>query len=254
MITSPIADKIKNLFTLRLIYDMIYITEISEKEIESITLKLHELQYYIYLLDKELEENEHPDMESLERRWRDIFVYLERCGIPTDRHADYCAEILKYQKHELEVRQGKSLTKLDPGVFYTVKSCDVKLMRKILYFHFPSISQRVKEEEWCLFDYYAEIYDDVDDVLEDAGTNNGNLFLHTIQEKGLDATLHVYSGLLNDRTVKMNQMRNDEQSSGFISENTDLMHRKTTELLQNRIEQLQGLTIILGNMKVAENI
>lgn len=254
MITSPIADKIKNLFDLRLIYHMIEGCKINEKEKEIITLKLHELQYYIYLLDKELEEHEHPDMESLERKWLDIFVSLEKCGIPADMHVDYCAEILKYQQHELGVRQGKSLTQLDPGVFYTVKSCDVKLIRKILYFHFPSLSQWVKEEEWCLFDYYAEIYDDVEDVLEDAGTNNGNLFLHTIQEQGLDATLKAYSVLLNHTTVKMNPVKNDKQSPGFIATNTDLMHRKTMEILQNRIEQLKGLAIILGSMKVAENI
>ena len=232
---------------------MIDFSEITESEKETITLKLHELQYFIYLLDKILEENEHPDQESLEKIWWDIFLSLERCGIPKIWQVDYCAEILNYQKHELGVRQGKSLTQLDPGVFYAVKSCDVKLMRKILYFHFPSLSQWVKEDEWCLFDYYAEIYDDVEDVLEDAGTNNGNLFLHTIQEKGLTEALQVYLGLLNHRT-ELNQMINDEQGSVFISVNTDLMHRKTLELLQNRIEQLHGLAIILGSMKVTENI
>lgn len=164
--------------------------------------KLIKLQYSIYLLDDVLETNWDVDMNLIAQRWAVIYNDLSALGISTELHDKFCSYIYKYQKHELEIRDGKLPTRLSMEYFYFYKSCDVKLLRKIIYKAFPSLNKVCTLSGWRLFDLITEINDDVTDVYEDMETINGNRFLIGSYVNGLQKTkdnFHAYIEELAER-------------------------------------------------------
>lgn len=153
---------------------------------------LIKLQYHIYLLDSILENNWLVPSSKIKEAWTAIHADLIEIGIDRNSIDEYCRHIYKYQKHELELREYKLPERLTMEYFYFYKSCDVKLLRRIIYDKYPKLKRENKLSDWRVFDLITEINDDVEDVYEDLYTINGNRFLLGILKNGVTKTHNCY--------------------------------------------------------------
>ncbi|HMQ07536.1 MAG TPA: hypothetical protein PKC30_09565 [Saprospiraceae bacterium] len=245
MAVTEVENKIRALFELRNIYTMLEEAISNQKELQEGIRNLHRVQEAIYHLDQYLEETNDPVSQELDALWANITRSLEYCNIPMEMHASYCSEIRMYQDHELLLREGNSLISMDPFHFYIIKSCDVKLMRKLLYFWYPVLIKSCKESDWILFDFYAEMYDDLDDIFEDMETNNGNYFLSVVSIVGLEEACCMYSNWIEEAPLKL--MATKLNDSKFIEEITYKMKESLLELIGTRRQLMEKRSFPLGN-------
>lgn len=187
-----LIEKIDALFVYRKLPFLIEQGGASESEQKSLTQKLFDLQVSIYDLDTYLESNWVLKVEQIDFWWQPIYTAMTALGVPSNKQEDFLTHIKKYQKHEMQLREGKYPSRLEMEYFYFYKSCDVKLLRRIIYSHYPSLRKRYTLADWRTFDLVTEIDDDVEDVYEDQGTINGNRFLIGICHEGLDVTVKQY--------------------------------------------------------------
>jgi len=138
---------------------------------------LVQLQIAIYHLDLYLEENWKTKKSELSRYWKDIYSCIKHLGISKKRGEVYLKDIQRYQKHELQLRTNKLPTEYSVEYYYYYKSCDVKLMRRIIYDYIPELKKDYSLADWRIFDLITEINDDVEDLFEDMENINGNYFL-----------------------------------------------------------------------------
>ncbi len=158
---------------------------------------LVELQFLIYELDNYLESSWKITKKGLKPYWKAIAVSLTKLGVPKSKHDDYLSQIRKYQKHELELREGKLPTRYKLSYYYFYKSCDVKLLRRIIYDYIPQLKKEYSLSAWRNFDLITEINDDVEDLQEDVKTINGNcFFIHLLQHEKEETYQHFNSYLL----------------------------------------------------------
>ncbi|MDF1699124.1 MAG: hypothetical protein P1U56_24940 [Saprospiraceae bacterium] len=215
--------------------------------------KLIDLQYHIYMLDHELETNWEVDLDIIAERWVKIYDALLALNIPKNQHDSYCRHIYKYQKHELDIREGKLPTRLSMEYFYFYKSCDVKLLRKIIYKLNPALSKVFKESQWRLFDLVTEINDDIEDIQEDAQTINGNRFLISIKLMGKQQTETIFKDFLNDISS-----RNAKTSLSFnalnIKDWTETQVVETIQLLESQLKAYDRLDTQLYDDFIPKNV
>lgn len=215
--------------------------------------KLINLQYHIYKLDHELESNWNVDLPTIQDRWDRIYEALIDLGISRTLHDKFCGHIYKYQQHELDIRKGKLPTRLSMEYFYFYKSCDVKLIRKIIYQNNTNLSKSLKESNWRLFDLVTEINDDVADLQEDLHTINGNRFLISLKQFGKSKTKEVFSNFLKEIDI-----RNDKQAISFgnidLKGWTKTQIDDTLQLLDNQIEKFESLDTSLYDRFVKRSI
>ena len=208
--------------------------------------KLIDLQYHIYKLDHELESNWEVDTRIIKDRWEKIYQSLLALNVPVALHDKYCKHIYKYQKHELDVRQGKLPTRLSMEYFYFYKSCDVKLLRKIIYRNNANLSNTLKESNWRLFDLITEINDDVTDLQEDITTINGNRFLISLKQFGEAETKKIFVKFLKEI-----EARNRQQIISFgnidLTNWTKTQVDETLDLLNIQIDNFESLDTSLYN-------
>jgi len=171
---------------------------------------LIQLQYDIYKLDHELETNWDVDLAVIADRWTKIHGDLRQLGVDEAKLDKYSSHIYKYQKHELEIRQRKLPTRLSMEYFYFYKSCDVKLLRRLIYDRNPALSSVVKTSDWRLFDLVTEINDDVEDLQEDTTTINGNRFLISMMQKGIDETVATFNNYLEDLNKRNQNVQSNQ--------------------------------------------
>jgi len=239
---DTLRDKIIALFEYRQLPELIIFG--GKTWSESYYEQLIDLQYHIYKLDHELETNWKVDMKIINNRWTEIYKSLDRLGISRKQHDRYCRHIYKYQKHELDIRNQKLPTRLSMEYFYFYKSCDVKLLRKLIYRHNPTLAKEIKESEWRLFDLVTEVNDDVTDLQEDIHTINGNRFLISLKQFGPDRTKSIFADFLQEL-----KLRNDATPLRFkdidLHAWTDEQIVVTQELLDEQIAAFGGLDTAL---------
>lgn len=215
--------------------------------------KLIDLQYHIYRLDHELESNWNVDPALIDNRWKSIYQALDALGIPSSDHDNYCRHIYKYQKHELDIRALKLPIRLSMEYFYFYKSCDVKLLRKIIYKNNPKLSKAIKESHWRLFDLVTEINDDVEDLQEDVTTINGNRFLISLKLLGKKKTTQIFSAYLQELRI-----RNNAKPLTFegidLSRWTEIQIEETLTLLHKQVDLFSDLDTTLYDRLVQSNI
>lgn len=165
---------------------------------EAFYKKLIELQANIYHLDHVLESDWTVDMEEIDHKWVAIHKSLLDLGVPHVKINEYCRHIYKYQKHELEIREGRLPLRFKMEYFYFYKSCDVKLIRRLIYDRYTSLKRIARLSEWRVFDLITEIDDDIEDIYEDLTTINGNRFLLSILKHGKEKTAEQFSIFLNE--------------------------------------------------------
>ncbi len=192
---------------------------------------LIQLQYDIYILDNELETNWDVDMDIIDERWKVIHQDLDVLGVAESEYDEYSAHIYKYQKHELGIRDGKLPTRLSMEYFYFYKSCDVKLLRRLIYNRNSHLAKVIKPSEWRTFDLVTEVNDDVVDLQEDATTINGNRFLISLLQLGKEKTVNIFNDFLDEMDLR-NKALNVKSIEGVeFVEWTDIQIRETKQLV-----------------------
>ena len=170
---KAILHKINELFEYRGIRDLA--SELGQMD-NGVYDKLIEIQYRIFLYDKHLEQFEYPLRTELERLWKVIVLAMKDLGCSDEQASELLSEIETYARNELAMRQGVKLNSLPISYFYYYKSCDVRLMRKLLRWKAGTSSSSNSDFRWYIFDWVTEVNDDVSDVQEDRNTFNGNRF------------------------------------------------------------------------------
>jgi len=229
---KQLREKIVELFEYRRLPELIKLGNNGKADVDLLE-KLIQLQADIYHLDHTLESNWEADEKKLSEHWKDIHSSLVKLEVKPTELDHYSRHIYKYQKHELELRQKKYPTRLSMEYFYFYKSCDVKLLRKLIYDHYPNLGQHMNLAHWRVFDLITEINDDVEDVFEDLETINGNRFLLTIMLEGKSEAKNVFRRYLSSLEGRL---------TGYgtvIDKMTADVYRSTKKLLKDRLKTVK---------------
>lgn len=198
---------------------------------------LVDLQFLIYDLDNYLESSWKINKQKLNGYWKAISANLTNLGVPIQKHDDYLQQIKKYQKHELELREGKLPTRYKLSYYYFYKSCDVKLLRRIIYDYIPQLKKEYKLSAWRNFDLVTEINDDVEDLQEDVKTINGNcFFIHLLQNTKEDTSKHFSSYLYEIDTA----IEKDKALNADLYKWGKKVTQDTNKLLEGQIKNYDG--------------
>lgn len=203
---EQLRDKIEQLFEYRAFPELYRLSGGSSGELKRIHKQLVELQARIYDLDGYLEANWELKDKQLSHYWNKIYASLTNMGIPSSKQYEYCSQIHKYQKHEVDLRHNLMPTRLDMEYFYFYKSCDVKLQRRLLIENFPTLKKLFTAGDWRYFDLVTEINDDATDLEEDTSTINGNRLLISFYLKGKSSTKEEFGDFL-DKVIKKSKER-----------------------------------------------
>ena len=227
--------KIDDLFHYRKLPYLLDLVEQDVTKKDALLAKLKNLQVAIYNLDHYLESNWLISHEQLDNCWKFIHDSLEDCGVARPEHEDYLSQIKKYQEHELQLREGKMPGRLRMEYFYFYKSCDVKLLRRIIYNYYPELDSLYPLELWKAFDLITEIDDDIEDVFEDQSTINADRFLIDCVLEGVDFTYSYFRSFLE--SIEQNHFDGFDLS---ISSHVQLKEWSIKEK-QKTIERLIGV-------------
>ena len=206
------SEKISHLFEERYRIALLESVEPDHRKRKDFLQDLLCLQDAIYQLDAILEAEWNVDMRLIDAAWKHIYEALKAFKTSNEID-DMVADIKAYQSHELGQRNELSVSEIKADSFYFTKSCDVRLMRELIFENYPSLYESYRLEDWKTYDIITEIRDDVDDLEEDRGTYNGNRFMKYLEENGIPDTKSHYYALviyqfkqfeLEEKTGKIN--------------------------------------------------
>lgn len=241
--------KIKALFEYRQIPELMADGKIKGKK--ALYKKLIALQISIYELDEHLESNWDIKKTDLSTYWNNIHNAMMDCGVPKKKLAEYSKHILKYQTHELNLRKGKLPTQGSVEYFYYYKSCDVRLMRQIIYDLSETLESKYTLPDWRFFDLITEVNDDVEDVFEDLKTINGNYALIARWQYGKKESIRMLSEFMDSIETK-NQERYSKRKSDseykLIYKMTQKQIKKTRKLLDKNMKKLKKKQILKAKL------
>jgi hypothetical protein len=237
---KSLHEKIISLFDYRLFPQLLQYGGKSDDENKEFYQNLIDLQTAIYHLDAHLEAHWDTDNTKLAWHWDNIKSKLNVFNIDNELSIAYLNHIKKYEKHELELRAGKTPLRLDMEYFYFYKSCDVKLLRRLIYESLRLSPQCGKLSDWRYYDLVTEVNDDVEDLFEDLDFINGNRFLISLLFDGKKETAKVFLAFLN--TIKSNAKEKYALGAGSfrseILEQTLLRAKETEQLLHAQLEKV----------------
>lgn len=232
--------KIKALFDYRDIPKLMKDGKIKGKK--SLTKRLMQLQISIYWLDDYLENNWDIKKSDLNKFWKEIHKDMQACGIPKNKLAEYSKHILKYQGHELNLRSGKMPTEGSTEYYYYYKSCDVRLMRQIIYDQSEDLNSKYTLADWRYFDLVTEVNDDVEDMFEDLETINGNYALIARWEYGKKKSIQMIEEFLDfiaEKNEERYQQRKSKSDYKTIYKKTKKQIKITRKLLIKNNQKLK---------------
>lgn len=229
---AEIRDKIEILFSFRKLTSLLGISGLDADK--AFTSGLHDLQYSIYLLDAYLESTWDIQPEPLTERWEQIYDAMARLGYGPKEARRMLKEIRQYERIELNCRKKRWPTREPFKKFYRIKSCDVRLIRQLIYLAAPILSADWKPEAWKYYDMITEVNDDIADVTEDLNTFNGNRFLIGVLRKGLPKTADRYANKL--KQIQAGAKRYFVKHSEYgkhaqLKEWTSISYRETLTLI-----------------------
>lgn len=187
---QEIREKISELFSFRKLSDVLL--ESGQAVTPSFKEDLETLQLRIYLLDAYLESNWDLDPREIERLWEGISGSLEAMHFAPKEIKKLVREIKRYESIERKCRKDRWPTSVSFTKFYTTKSCDVRLIRHLIYTAAPALQQVWNEDAWMYYDQITEVYDDIADLIEDLPTYNANRFLVSWLRAGQQETEKKY--------------------------------------------------------------
>ncbi len=241
-------EKIRKLFAYRRLTDLLNVSGLVKDQ--EFVNHLMDVQYQIYMLDAYLESQWEINKKALEVYWEAIHISLEHMGNKKKKITSLISEIEEYQQIEKNCRKDKWPTKVSFKKFYTTKSCDVRLIRHLIYRAYPDLEKLWSEDTWIYYDLITEIHDDIADMEEDIKTYNGNRFLISILRKGADKTQEEYELYLTRISAKAKTYFEDKkdegkniQLAGWIAARSketikllnSKVHSKTMEKLSNSL-------------------
>ncbi len=226
MHNQHLYSKIIDLFNYRLFPQLLDHSNFNNQQKEDLNQKLINLQSEIYYLDAHLEANWETDQSAMQSYWDKIIRAITKFNIKKEKAEQLVSHIKKYEKHELELRQDFLPTRLSMEYFYFYKSCDVKLLRKLIYHQVSSLRSLATHADWRYFDLITEINDDVEDVIEDLETINGNRFLISILQYGKNNTKEIFMNFIDD--IYSRSKQRFLQPQNYLQEQ---IHSKTTEAI-----------------------
>lgn len=214
------------------------------------------IQYQIYLLDAYLEGQWDLDKSALALCWDKIKESLSKLNYSSSQIDKLLREIKEYERIERNCRKGNWPTKVSFRKFYTTKSCDVRLIRHLIYDAQPELSLIWKEKDWVYYDLITEMNDDIADIIEDLNTYNGNRFLISVLRKGRHKTEKQYRAYIDKFTSKAKTYFKKRAVEGdnhqLISWTMD-RSRETLDLLDKTIKvndpSLFSKSLLLAKMK-----
>lgn len=194
---SLLRQKIEDLFSYRLFPELLQGCARSTQNQHDLWEQLIGLQTAIYHLDAHLEAHMNPDSTILEWHHKSIEQKLEKIiGQLPERHT-YFDDINMYERHELNLRKIISPLSYDMMMFYYYKSCDVKLLRRLIYEKCEQTESWGSLESWKAYDLITEVNDDVEDIWEDQAFINGNLFLISLLIQGKQDTEDMFHSFMD---------------------------------------------------------
>lgn len=242
-----LRKKIIALFEYRRLPWMIEQAQLSLGQKETLYDELLDLQEAIFLYDEILEKSWKPSETELAGQWDRIRAHLTNMDNEKDATDRLLHEIAVYAQNELSMREGRMLSDLPIEEFYYYKSCDVRLMRKLILAH------SVKGEdlpsslsEWRTFDLITEVNDDLSDLEEDAGTYNGNRFLQCLTLKGPQKAFPEYQTFLEDCVTRIDP-------NGARGSNQDFIVRSSREEASITLALLKGIRKAPLSDKIVEH-
>lgn len=197
---TEIRNKIKELFSYRKLIGLLQQGGLYKDKV--FYANLVEIQYQIYLLDAYLEGQWELDKSELASCWAKIKEALSRLNYTSSQIDKLLLEIREYERIERNCRKGSWPTKVSFRKFYTTKSCDVRLIRHLIYDAQPELRLLWKEKDWVYYDLITEMNDDIADIMEDLNSYNGNRFLISVLRRGNFKTEKQYRAYIEKITSK----------------------------------------------------
>lgn len=238
-------NKILELFHYRQLPWLLEYAELADRD--KLFDSLLTLQEAIYALDHQLETNWDIGLSDLKPYWIEIYRNLDLIGLSPNQQRTWTVEIVRYQSRELDLRSGRSPLKYSLEDLYCFKSCDVRLMRRIIYWRNPALNQQLKFSEWTEFDLITEVNDDIEDIFEDLQSLNANRFLFSLAELGFSETAARYEQFIKAQVDKFQSKMHSststmkEQMSIWIGEvagaTIELLLRNLTSLDKDQIDK-----------------
>jgi hypothetical protein len=222
-----LRNKITELFEYRDFPLLYKFSKIAPSSIEIFNENLIQLQASIYHLDFYLETNWQIKKNEKATYWRNIKNQLAKFDIAQKDVDQYLSHIYKYEERELNLRKNKLPISLSTENYYYYKSCDVKLIRRLIYENLSNIKNLFTLSDWRYFDLVTEINDDASDLEEDLSTINGNLILISYYELGRDATIDYFNTFL-DYCDRESEKRFGNEKNSFKKQ----IHKRTRDQIK----------------------
>lgn len=217
--------------------------------------RLYRLQEKIYYLDKYLESNWELENARLLDLWVPIIGELQQFQLSAQEMESMIADLRTYQKMEEEMRQGNFHHQMPIDYSYYIKSCDVRLMRQLIFREFSELASMHSLEDWVLFDFLTEIQDDLEDLAEDLQIFNGNRLLLSLIHSGTRATRREYNAFLDEieRSLREKHKQPDPESDiqKILSEDTRAQLTATRKLLDQTLKFSANLRLNEASIKRA---
>lgn len=234
------VEKIQILFEYRKIYWLLEESQIKEQSV--FVEQLINLQVAIYELDWHLENHWSIALPDLKTYWLNIYRRLSQMGLSENQQRTWSKEIERYQTRELYLRQGISPLKHSLEDLYNFKSCDVRLMRRLIYREDESLNEVLKFSEWLEFDLITEVNDDIEDLLEDLIAFNANCFLFSLHELGPLRTRERFESFIREKSMYLCKRLETSNTRARLQMMTwiEKIVEDTLDLLDERLANLNS--------------
>jgi hypothetical protein len=235
---GALAEKINQLFEYRKLNELLRMGQLDQNK--KFVAHLFHIQTQIYLLDAYLEGHWTLEEKELNHFWSGIHSSLEDLGYSIEDSDDLLKDIRRYQKIEQQCRENKWPVEVPFNKFYTTKSCDVRLIRHLIYTASPSLKETWKESIWTYYDLITEINDDIADLHEDLQTYNGNRFLVSLLQIGTRKTEKQYRKFIEKVVEKANayfKKHPKQEQHHELHEWINSRSAETLELLSKTVDE-----------------
>jgi hypothetical protein len=251
---EDLRQKISELFSYRMFPWLLSESDKTEEENSIFMERLFELQESIYLLDAMLESKWEINEKEKEKHWQHIIDQTKPCLTKDIHPLSVLQHIKKYEKHEIAIRSGHWPVRLSMSYFYFYKSCDVKLLRRLIYEKMNLTKTCGDLADWRYYDLITEVNDDVEDLMEDLQFINGNRFLISLLKLGKEKTLKEFTNFLNQIFLK-SELKLDQthyKLKNVVFERTNQQVIETLKLMIQTIENLDEK--LLGESKLLSHL
>jgi len=230
-----IEKKIEQLFEFRKVPFML--SQIPDDDRCAFKKTLVDIQKRIYELDSYLENNWKLDPDQLKSLRQSIINSVSLAGYDNSQAEILVSDIDLYEKYEGLLRKAILPISLNPEYYYHIKTCDVRLIRHLIYNH--ESFEGLKSDNarfWKYFDMATEINDDITDMEEDLNSINGNAFLISLIERGEASSLENYSKLMMEIAKKNRQLLKSADAYRFLENDTTKILDETRSLMMKKLE------------------